>query len=99
MDSRDDFVLLEPAEVAGLMKCSRRNARRLMQRMDHVRVGRLLRVTFRAIREFLEDRTCDQTRSNALKLPVRHETAAPMPINLPTVRSIAPRTRPKAATR
>ena len=48
MDSRDDFVLLEPAEVARLMKCSRRKAR-LMQRMDHVRVGRLLRVTMRLL--------------------------------------------------
>ena len=94
-EGSDDGLLDAAGVAAEITGISVRTARRLMRRMEYLRIGKLIRVTRRALREFLEDLTCDDVQKDALKKPLRGPAAHPGMAKLPTMRPIQPR-KPRA---
>jgi hypothetical protein len=86
---------LNAKDVAALLRVSTASAYRLMQQCEHIRLGRILRVTRSALDRFLKARTERGTLSprDARREVVRQmmQPKAPAPIRSLPIRVVYPR--------
>jgi predicted DNA-binding transcriptional regulator AlpA len=87
---------IDATAVSAILNVSRASAYRLMHQCEHVRLGRVIRVSEAALRKFIEKRTSPGTpainqRSAAVKAILRGRQLPP-PLS-PQIRVVYPRTK------